>query len=103
MEIERIVENFSSAMVDKLNANSGKGGWENTSIHELFCRLLNEVDELGEAIRTGGYSGYMPDEAVDVANFAMMIFDNVMNDRDDTPMIFPNDNLDSLKVQNEQN
>lgn len=76
-------------MLGKLNENIEKGGWEQISIQELYCRLLDEVEELGDAIRTGGYSGYMPDEAIDVANFAMMIFDNLMNTRDNIPMIFP--------------
>lgn len=89
MKTEKVVENFCMAMTDKLNANTDKVGWQATSIQELFCMLLNEVDELAKAIETGGYDGYIPDEAVDVANFAMMIFDNVVNDRDNTPMIFP--------------
>lgn len=95
-DIQKAVDNFSHAMVDTLNDNIHKGGWEEMSIQEIYCRLLDEVEELGQAIASGGYSSYIPDEATDVANFAMMIFDNLMSNRDNTPMIFP-DSLTNRK------
>jgi NTP pyrophosphatase (non-canonical NTP hydrolase) len=82
-----------------LKANDHKHGWRNDTGYELHHRLKQEVGELGEAIgirskqlwdrTTGDYyfkDTYEPDtakydtvlaEAADVANFAMMIADNL--------------------------
>ncbi len=68
-------------MIDTLNDNIHKGGWEQMSIQELYYRLLDEVDELGREIASDEYNSCISDEAIDVANFAMMIFDNLILER----------------------
>lgn len=66
------VRAFAVAMEAKLKANDHKGGWQDDPIEYFFNRLTEEMMELGSAIcRDDGVRG----EAVDVANFAMMIFD----------------------------
>jgi len=61
-------------MEAKLRANDWKGGWRGMSHHELLGLLDLEFEELTEAIAAGSAEGII-DEAVDVANFAMMIAD----------------------------
>jgi hypothetical protein len=78
-----------------------KGGWDKDTLMQLVEKLYAEVDELydaienpavdyyddaiaednpnGEIIETHKYQTRVRDEAVDVANFAMMIF-NIMSD-----------------------
>ena len=78
MRIE--VRKFACAMEGKLKETDHKGGWDNVSIEWLFLRLQDEVDELREQlVYTPGTVDYnqIRKEAVDVANFAMMIFDKV--------------------------
>lgn len=86
-----IIEEFKLQMLRKLVMNKHKGGWENDSISMLFERLIEETSELREAINTfDGLPQNLKDqreikeafkriiqlEAADVANFAMMVFDN---------------------------
>ena len=72
--IREPVEWFSIRMEAKLRANDWKGGWRGMSHHELLGLLDLEFEELAEAIAAGSAEGII-DEAVDVANFAMMIAD----------------------------
>ena len=89
------VRDFSEAMERKLRKHDGlrgRRGWECMSIHDLTNRLNGECAELireqaclaharrihGEgapATRTQG--DLVQDECLDVANFAMMIHDNI--------------------------
>ncbi len=73
-EILQGTELFSAKMRDRLIANLGKGGWKDKSSAYLLRRLLEEVAELVEALDEGT-QGEIEEEAVDVANFAMMIGD----------------------------
>lgn len=66
---------FSNAMENKLRQNDWKGGWEQLSVSYLIKRLSDEVEELKSAIKTNDIK-QISLESVDVANFAMMIFDN---------------------------
>lgn len=68
---EEVVQ-FAQRMEEKLADNDHKPGWKHCSREELFTSLLLEVDELEDALFDGGN---VIDEAVDVANFAMMIAD----------------------------
>lgn len=65
---------FASAMESTLKANDHKGGWEDETSSWLFRRLLDETGELRRAVFSGDRIA-TKDEAVDVANFAMMIYD----------------------------
>jgi adenylosuccinate synthase len=75
--IRREVMMLAHAMEHKLRKNDHKGGWEERNVDVLFKRLLDEVDELKDAIRGGNFIEIFL-EAADVANFAMMIAWNVM-------------------------
>lgn len=74
---------FAIEMDQKLAQRSSKGGWENLSLTELLKRLRAEVVELEEAIVNIQTTGtkHIREEAADVANFAMMIHDQIMNGR----------------------
>jgi NTP pyrophosphatase (non-canonical NTP hydrolase) len=58
----------------KHDEERGPTGWRNKSLAFLFYRLHQEVLELHEVILSGD-SRNIRSEAVDVANFAMMISD----------------------------
>ena len=68
------VREFALAMEDALRAHDHKPGWKSDPAVELFLRLEEEVNELREELVYERYSTAMQ-EAADVANFAMMIFD----------------------------
>jgi len=80
---------FALDMEAKLIIKDGKGGWAMRHIYpDLYQRVMDEAHELYEAIAAGSREEN-PDacdeeikgEAVDVANFAMMIHDNVAKGR----------------------
>jgi len=73
-EVVEAVKRFSAKMRGQLVANLRKGGWKGDSSAYLLRRLLQEVAELVEALDKGT-QGEIEKEAVDVANFAMMIGD----------------------------
>jgi len=78
--IDRIaVANFARGMIGKLDKNSHKAHWSTVDCDYLFDRLLEEVQELKNA-RSGTVEQII-DECYDVANFAMMIADNVSKGR----------------------
>jgi len=64
---------FAEAMEAKLEKNDYKSSWENESTEYLIDRLEEEITELLWARHFGGRGG-IANEAVDVANFAMMIY-----------------------------
>lgn len=75
---------FAGLMERKLQQNDHKGGWTNESIEYLFDRLKQEVGELQKELKGEISGGAKPTnaelaslEAVDVANFAMMIVDKL--------------------------
>jgi hypothetical protein len=80
------VEHFSKAMVEKLDKNAHKIHWSNLEYEHLLNRLDEEFRELREAVAwslqvtlegpTEEADARVRDEAVDVANFAMMLFDS---------------------------
>jgi len=67
---------FAGEMEKRLKANDNKGGWQSCSIWWLYKRLLEETGELAEVL-SGARDGNSTKEAADVANFAMMIADQV--------------------------
>ena len=75
------VLNMAKQMEIVLTINDNKRGWKDCSINYLVERLHDEVKELD-----GAFDIYLEDataarklkrEAIDVANFAMMIVDNL--------------------------
>ena len=89
------VKRFAARMEEVLQENDHKGHWSKCSYAYLLQGLKQEVDELDEALEghvigqvmprdlSGASSveqyGEVEKEAVDVANFAMMIADNLRN------------------------
>ena len=63
---------FVDLMLEKLHKHRNKGHWENVNINDMWLRLVEEVDELFEAMYEGD-STEIHREAADVANFAMII------------------------------
>lgn len=84
-EVEAAVQKFAGEMTAKLRKTQHKGnreGWLSMSEEFLFIRIVEELGELAEAFREKGYlpgdrAELVAGEAVDVANFAMMLADKV--------------------------
>lgn len=68
---------FAEGMIWKLAKNRHKAHWSTIDCDYLFDRLKEEVQELAGS-RSGQVDGII-DECYDVANFAMMIADNIRN------------------------
>jgi NTP pyrophosphatase (non-canonical NTP hydrolase) len=68
---------FADQMELKLKENDHKVHWSECSLDFLIHRLYQEADELWNAIRDRKPSIEIIRECADVANFAMMIADNV--------------------------
>jgi len=62
-----------------MNPEGDGRGWSHCSVDWLFGRLCDETIELEEALKN--YRGHSPtnilEECADIANFAMMIHDNI--------------------------
>lgn len=82
------LHSFQGVMFEKLAANRHKGGWSQDTIARLLERLEGELVELRQALDTWSKAPPVTSkeeeaarkvarEAADVANFAMMIADNV--------------------------
>jgi hypothetical protein len=70
------VKEFAIAMEIKLRENDHKGGWQDMSNEEIVSRILEETAEV--IMNLACISGNSPDnEAIDVANFAMFLWDNI--------------------------
>lgn len=76
------VKDFAVLMEQKLRKNDHKSHWSKESFTYLFQRLDEEMRELNQAVASAktDYSR-ITDEAVDVANFLMMIVDNMAEPR----------------------
>jgi len=73
------VHAFSIEMLKKLLQNGHKAHWSTVDCDYLFDRLIEELEEL-KAARSGSVNDIVS-ECADVANFAMMIADNVSKGR----------------------
>ena len=72
--MRKIVKQFADTMERVLKENDYKGGWskDNCSVEYLERRL---IEEIGEYFRYIVNNEFESDELVDIANFAMMIWD----------------------------
>lgn len=88
MEISKPVLEFAKLMQYKLDKNEfkdceimnlGSKGrtWHQCSIDWLLTRLYDELVELNDAVNEKKSSDEVQKECADVANFAMMISDNL--------------------------
>lgn len=62
---------FFDSMVYKLKVNAHKGKWEKFTVEERLTRIVEETEELREAVKDGNTVEIVL-ESADVANFAMM-------------------------------
>ncbi len=76
MELRKEVKWFASRMEAKLKANDHKGGWHNEYAEYFLSRMTDEFEELVAALETGNTEKSIS-ECADVANFAMMLADNI--------------------------
>lgn len=87
---EKTTANFRLAMLEKLNENNHKKHWNEAGIGWLFSRLEDEIKELKFELSRILYNDVMFEsiinqiemakrECADVANMAMMIYDNLSN------------------------
>ncbi len=72
------VQCFAIQMEQTLRLNDYKGGWKNMADEEIIARILEETGEI--LTSKACIAGNSPEqECVDVANFAMMLWDNIVN------------------------
>lgn len=81
MKPRPVIQRFSEHMetvLEKHDAEKGTEGWlnDNVNVLWLFDRLWKEILELEAAMDDVNETG-IKNEAADVANFAMMIWDRV--------------------------
>jgi hypothetical protein len=87
LDCRQEVKDFAVLMEQKLRKNDHKTHWKNCNQEYLLTRLDEEVKELRDCffiyspcdmnfLMDGQHEDRIPDEAVDVANFAMMLWDN---------------------------
>ena len=68
-----VLNAFANYMEKILHHHDHKNGWENVLYSYLLARLKDEVNELEDALLN---REDIEQECADVANYAMMIFDN---------------------------
>lgn len=81
---EKQINVLAEAAINKLNTpkNVAKGGWKECTDEYLFGKMMEETDELVQAVYeyranpTPENRERVRDEAADVVNYAMMVADN---------------------------
>lgn len=77
LEIRKPLLRFVQKMESVLRANDHKGGWGRCYKTQLLDKLHEEVSELDQVLRNRPFDRTaIANEAADVANVAMMIYDN---------------------------
>lgn len=82
-QINLSIEWFPKIMKDELMKHLNRPGWKKVNFHFLYARLLDEVIELDSVLftKSNELRKIKKDKAIrecaDVANFAMMIADNL--------------------------
>ena len=79
--VRPILEKFARHMEKKLRENDYKDGWQSDTIRSLIDRVREETIELSNAAMAPANLEDIQGEAIDVANFAMMIFDNAEEEK----------------------
>ncbi|MCK5605453.1 hypothetical protein KAR91_26410 [Candidatus Pacearchaeota archaeon] len=73
-EVSVFAELMRSRLQERDKKYHGKT-WKDDTIESLFIHLQEEVKELTEVLQSGGTLNDIRNEAVDIANMAMMIVD----------------------------
>jgi hypothetical protein len=66
---------FVAEMQDKLLRNRHKGDWTNLNLDDVFFKMVDEVVEARRAVREGEGIPSQTSEAIDVANYAFIMWD----------------------------
>lgn len=70
------LEAFARSMEAVLKENDHKGGWDGHTLKQLINRVFDEARELDRAANAEVYDEEeVKKEAIDTANFCMMVFD----------------------------
>lgn len=85
-EIRHEVGDFAIAMELKLRKNDHKTGWRDLPIEALHRLMMLEVEEFKVALDFFG-KDEVADELVDIANFAMMLRDRILNGKPNEPPV----------------
>lgn len=92
MKLRPEVKWFAEQMELKLRENDDKPGWHDDLYPDLYRRLEEELQEVRDAsMKTGWWDDRhkIIGELADVANFAMMLADNLENKRNKpAPRVF---------------
>ncbi len=78
-----VLANFSTEMLEQLDANKHKGGWEGCTAQYLLERMYENMDAGRVGIENGASTTYVQEKMANAANYAMMIQDNYC--REHTP------------------
>lgn len=70
------IKKLTPYMLEKFIQNDNKGSWENCTNYYLINRLIDEIEELIEAIAQEKEIKDIRSECADIANFVVMINDN---------------------------
>ena len=70
---------FAVNMQQELDNNDYKTGWENLSPSWIIHRIKQETKELEKAIKEKHLKRKIISECADIANFVMMLADNIRN------------------------
>lgn len=81
-EVRPSVRSFAISMEERLQKKEWKGGWDEQSRRELYDQLILEAMSLLSSIQNRDKDRIMR-KCSDVANYAMMIFDNERNKIED--------------------
>lgn len=77
-DCRKVVKDFAIQMEIILRENDHKHGWEDLADETIISRMLEEIGEI--ITEKACITGNSPqDEAVDLANYAMMLWDNITN------------------------
>ena len=78
-----VLANFTTEMLEQLDANKVKGGWEGCTAAYLLERMYKHMDAGRSGIEGGASTEYVRREFAHAANYAMMVQDNYV--REHTP------------------
>lgn len=76
-EVRAEVIAFALLMEKKLRKKDHKGGWGHRPLSDLWHSVHQEMKEFDEAIVNQHGADHVLDEAVDVANYMMMVVDRM--------------------------
>ena len=85
IEPRREISDFIVNMEYVLQLNDHKGGWQSCDYSYLMDRIAINLKEMRRLYwvgnRSPGKQDFLMKKATDIANFAMMIYDNALNAR----------------------